>query len=172
MSLKRNYFKLQHLLSVVITRHGSSSSLLAKIFIYKKHDIMSGHGKPIPISHLMITLPKSNRGVQLSVELCPLQDVTSQIGVSSILIISPRNKFNDKQGKPILDTHYTRSSSTHSSTTCMKKYQFPIDFQWRKGKKTSSTAAPHSVPRDGIKSFYKFLGRINMFPFLKSREHF
>ena len=96
MSLKRNYFKLQHLLSVVITRHGSSSSLVAKIFSYKKDDIMSGHGKPIPVSHLMISLHKSIRGVQLSVELSAFLDLSSYIDVSSILIITPRNKFNVK----------------------------------------------------------------------------
>ena len=77
-------------------RHGSSSSIVAKIFSYKKDDIMSGHGKPIPISHLMIPLPKSISGVMLSVELSPFLDLSSYIDVSSILIISPRNKFNDK----------------------------------------------------------------------------
>ena len=40
-------------------RHGSSSSIVAKIFSYKKDDIMSGHGKLIPVSHLRIALHKT-----------------------------------------------------------------------------------------------------------------
>ena len=50
--------------------------------------------------------------------------------------------------------------------------QWFVNVLWHPIVIPMSLVASHSVPRDGIKSFYKFLGRINMFPFLKSRDHF
>ena len=40
------------------------------------------------------------------------------------------------------------------------------------GEKKLERNMAHSVPRDGIFEFYNFLGRLNLFLFLKSRGHF
>ena len=136
MSLKRNYFKLHHLLSVVITRHGSSSFLVAKIFSYKKDDIMSGHGKPIPISHLMITLSKEYQRSSAKCWIisfprrCPHRLACHQSSLSLQEINSMTSRVSQSL-IPTIPEHHPHTPLQHA----WRNINFPLIFNGGKERK-------------------------------------